>query len=115
MINNRIDRISDQVKRELGDIIKELKDPRIPSLTSVISVQVTKDLKFAKAYISVMGTPDQQKAAIEGLKSASGFIRKEIAARVDLRYSPEFNFVLDDSISKSIHISELLNEINKSE
>ena len=108
---NRIDRISEEVKRELSKIIRELKDPRIPLMTSVVLVDVTKDLRYAKAYISVMGAKEQQKAALEGLKSAAGFIRKEIGRRVQLRYTPEFIFVLDESIEHGSRISNILHEI----
>jgi ribosome-binding factor A len=107
----RIDRIREEVKRELSGIIRELKDPRIPLMTTVVLVEVTKDLRYAKAYISVMGNKEQQKAAIEGLKSAAGFIRKEIGRRVQLRYTPEFSFVLDESIEHGSRISGLLHDI----
>lgn len=107
----RTDRISEEVKKNLSDIIRELKDPRIPLMTSVVSVNVTKDLKYAKAYISVMGDDEAKKAAIEGLKSASGFIRKEIGNRVLLRALPQFSFEIDDSIEHGAHINELLNSV----
>ena len=87
---NRIDRISEEVKRELSMIIRELKDPRLSkAVVSVVNVNVTKDLKFAKAYISVLGNEDIQKGAMDALKSASGFIRKEVGHRVNLRNTPE--------------------------
>ncbi|MDK2798533.1 MAG: ribosome-binding factor [Clostridiales bacterium] len=111
MSYNRINRISEEIKKELSEIIRELKDPRIPAMTSVILVDVTRDLRYAKVYISVMGTQEQQNNAIAGLKSAAGFIRKEIGRRVQLRYTPEFTFVLDESIEHGAHISKLLHEI----
>lgn len=109
----RTDRISEEIKKNLSDIIRELKDPRIPLMTSVVSVSVTKDLKYAKAYISVMGDAETKKAAIDGLKSAAGFIRKEIGNRVLLRALPQFSFTLDDSIEHGAHINELLNSVIK--
>ena len=74
----RTDRINEEVKKELSSIIRDLKDPRIPMMTSVVTVNVTNDLRYAKAYISVMGTDEEKKDAIKGLKAAAGFIRREI-------------------------------------
>jgi ribosome-binding factor A len=109
---NRIDRISEEVKRELSMIIRELKDPRLSkAVVSVVNVNVTKDLKFAKAYISVLGSEDLQKGAMDALKSASGFIRKEVGHRVNLRNTPEFTFVLDNSIEYGAHINEVLKNL----
>ena len=108
---SRTDRISEEIKRELANIIRELKDPRIPQLVSVTKVEVTKDLSYAKAYISVLGDEKVQKDTIAGLKSASGFIKKEIAHRVKLRTIPEFSFIADDSIAYGSHISEVLKRL----
>ena len=108
---SRTDRISEEVKRELSAVIRELKDPRIPVMTSVIAVRVTKDLKFAKAHISVMGDEKAKNDAIAALKSAAGFIRREIGHRLNLRNTPEFTFVSDDSIEYGAHINEILREL----
>ena len=107
----RIDKINGEVMRELANVIRELKDSRIPIMTSVVAVHVTNDLRYAKAYISVMGDENVKRRAMEGLKSASGFIRREIGKRVDLRYTPEFIFELDDSIEHGSHIVKLLKNI----
>ncbi len=104
----RIDKINEEVRRELATVIRELKDSRIPMMTSVVAVKVTNDLRYAKAYISVMGDEETQKKALEGLKSAAGFVRREMGKRVDLRYTPEFIFELDRSIEHGAHIEELL-------
>lgn len=104
----RIDKINEEVRRELANVIRDLKDSRIPMMTSVVSVSVTNDLRYAKAYISVMGDDQTQKKAMEGLKSAAGFVRREIGRKVDLRYTPEFIFELDKSIEHGAHIDELL-------
>ena len=104
----RIDKINEEVRRELAALIRELKDSRIPMMTSVVAVNVTNDLRYAKAYISVMGDEQTQKKALEGLKSAAGFVRREMGRRVDLRYTPEFIFELDHSIEHGAHIEELL-------
>lgn len=104
----RIDKINEEIRRELAMVIRELKDTRIPMMTSVVAVRVTSDLRYAKAYISVMGEEEVQKKAIEGLKSAAGFVRREIGKRVDLRYTPEFIFELDHSIEHGARIDQLL-------
>ena len=108
---SRTDRISEEVKRELSAVVRELKDPRLPLMTTVVAVKVTKDLKFAKAYISVLGSAEDKKGALAALKSASGFIRREIGHRLNLRNTPEFTFVEDDSIEYGAHINEILKEL----
>ena len=92
-------RINMEVQRELSEIIRSgIKDPRIHPMTSVVSVEVTPDLKYCKAFISVLGNEDAGKATIEGLKSAEGFVRRELARRVYLRNTPQIKFILDQSI-----------------
>ena len=113
MANNRINKINEEIRRELAVIIRELKDSRIPMLTSVVAVSVTNDLSYAKCYISVMGDEETQKNAIAGLKSAAGFIRHEIGRRINIRYTPEFVFELDHSIEHGAHINRVLSEIRK--
>ena len=113
MANSRINKINEEVKRELSSVIRELKDLRIPIMTSVVAVNVTPDLRWAKAYISVMGSDEEQKKAIEGLKNAGGFIRREIGHRLKLRYTPEFDFELDHSIEHGAYINNLINNMNK--
>lgn len=109
----RNSRLSEEIKRSISNIIQnELKDPRIPMLTSVTNVDVTKDLKYAKVFISVYGDPEQKAKCIEGLKSSSGFIRKEVGNSVKMRHIPELMFELDESIEYGLHISKILNEIN---
>jgi len=100
-------RISEEIKKELSTVIRELKDPRIPVMTSVLRVDVTPDLRFAKAHISVMGTDAEKAAAIEGLTKAAGFVRQQIGSRVDLRFTPEFTFVCDNSIEYGAKINEM--------
>lgn len=111
---DRIVRISEEVKKEISNIIQnEIKDPRLPSMVSIIACNVTKDLKFAKVYVSVLGNEDEKKNAIKALKSAAGFIRHELGQRVQLRYTPEIHFELDTSIEYGIHINKLLDEAKK--
>lgn len=109
----RTDRISEEVKKELSSVIRELKDPRIPMMTSVVKVDVTNDLRYAKAYISIMGNDEEKKDAIKGLTAAAGFIRREIGSRIKLRCVPEFSFVIDTTIEYGAHINKLLNDISK--
>ena len=100
--------------RELSNIIRgEIKDPRINSLTSVVSVEVSPDLKQCKAYISVLGDEESQKNTLAGLKSAEGFIRKELARTVNLRNTPEIIFIMDQSIEYGVNMSKLIDEVNK--
>ncbi len=111
----RTDRISEEVKKALSDIIRSLKDPRIPVMTSVVSVEVTGDLRYATAQISVMGDEQTKKEAIKGLKSAAGYIRRELGSRVQLRVTPEVIFKECDSIEHGAHINELLHKVLKEE
>lgn len=108
---DRTQRISEEMKKEVSSIIQnELKDPRLPQMISVISANVTKDLKYAKIYISVLGGKDEKKNALSALKSAAGYIRHEVSQRMQLRYTPEMHFELDDSIERGAYITRLINE-----
>ncbi|MBQ4515320.1 MAG: 30S ribosome-binding factor RbfA [Clostridia bacterium] len=108
MAANRINRINEEMKREMGSILRELKDPRIPLMTSVVAAEVTQDLRFAKIYVSVLGDENVQKEALVGLKKAAGFVRREVGRRLNLRITPEIQFALDHSIEHGAHINELL-------
>jgi ribosome-binding factor A len=111
---DRTSRLSEEIRRELSSIIQnELKDPRIPMLTSIMRVDVTKDLKYAKVYVSVFGDDEKKQKCIEGLRSAAGFIRKEIGHRIKMRHTPEIIFEIDQSIEHGLHISKVISEINK--
>ncbi|MBQ9608616.1 MAG: 30S ribosome-binding factor RbfA [Lachnospiraceae bacterium] len=105
-------RINGEVQRELSRIIsREIKDPRIAPMTSVTSVNVTPDLKFCKAFISVLGDEDKAKETLAGLESANGFIRHELARSINLRNTPEITFVLDNSIEYGINMSKKIDEV----
>lgn len=107
-------RINMEVQRELSRIIsREIKDPRINSMTSVVDVVVTPDLKYCKAYISVLGDAESADATLEGLKSAEGFIRRELAHSVNLRNTPEITFVMDNSIEYGVTMSKKIDEVVK--
>lgn len=107
-------RINMEVQRELSELIRSgIKDPRIHPMTSVVAVEVTPDLKYCKAYVSVLGDEEAGKATIEGLKSAEGFVRRELARRVNLRNTPELKFILDQSIEYGVNMSHLIDEVTR--
>ncbi len=105
-------RINGEVQRELSRIIsREIKDPRIAPMTSVTDVIVTPDLKFCKAFISVLADEESARETLEGLKSASGYIRRELAKSINLRNTPELIFVMDNSIEYGIEMSKKIDEV----
>ena len=106
-------RINGEVQKELSQIIRESKDPRIHPLTSVLEVDVATDLKTCKVYISVMGNDEDRIKTKEGLKSASGFIRRELARRLNLRNTPELTFIVDNSIENAMNMIKLIDDVNK--
>lgn len=112
MAKERINKINEEIRRELSAIIRDLKDSRIPMMTSIVAVRVTNDLSYAKVYVSVMGDEEVQKKALAGLRSAAGFVRREVGHRLTLRHTPEVLFELDHSIEHGAHINQMLNDIN---
>lgn len=101
------------MKREIAQILREeLKDPRIGFIT-ITSVEVTRDLRYAKVFISVYGGEPVKKQSLEALNKASGFVRKEVGRRIQLRYTPEISFAFDNSIEHGAKISKLLTKIKK--
>ena len=107
-------RINGEVQKELSNIIRsEIKDPRINPMTSVVAVEVAPDLKTCKAYISVLGDEESQKNTLAGLKSAEGYIRRELARTVNLRNTPEIRFILDQSIEYGVNMSKLIDDVTK--
>lgn len=112
---NRTARISEEVRKILSDIIRNnIKDPRVPMLTTVTKVEVTKDLRYAKAYISVYGEKEEKVKCIEGLRSAAGYIRREVGSKIKVRYTPEILFEIDESLEHGLHINKILSDIKKS-
>lgn len=105
-------RINGEVQRELSNIIRNLKDPRVGIMTTVTAVEVAPDLKTCKAYISVLGDEEAKADTMAGLKSAAGFIRRELARTVNLRNTPELKFVMDQSIEYGMKMSKLIDEVN---
>ena len=105
-------RVNGEVQRVLAEIIRgEIKDPRISPLTSVVAVEVAPDLKSCKAWISVLGGEEQRKDTLAGLKSAEGFIRRQIAKTINLRNTPEITFVMDQSIEYGVNMSHKIDEL----
>lgn len=107
MASNRIGRINEEIQRELASLIPNVKDPRVTGMISVTAVDTTPDLRYAKIYISVLDKSDCTQV-LTGLKSASGYLRRELGRALRLRYTPELTFIRDDSIDKGAHILDLL-------
>ena len=110
MASNRIGRINEEIQRELSALIPAVKDPRVSGMISVTAVETTPDLRYAKAYISVVDKENGERV-LKGLRSASGWLRRELGSALKLRYTPELVFQLDDSIDKGAHILELLRSV----
>ena len=104
-------RVNDEVQRELSQILREIKDPRVSKLTSITMVEVATDLKTCEIHFSVLGTEEEGKETLQGLRSASGFIRRELAHRVNLRNTPELHFILDHSIAYGVEMTHKIDEV----
>lgn len=112
----RVNRINEEIKKLVSKmLLNELKDPRISSLTSVVAVEVTRDLRYANIFISVYGSEEEKDDTIAALTKAAGFVRKEIGKNLKLRYTPEPIFKMDRSIETGIYISDLINKVNQKE
>ena len=116
MASNRIGRINEEIQREISAQIRRLKDPRVSGtgMVSVTRVDTTGDLRYARIYISVLNK-EQEKDVLKGLKSASGFLRRELGSALRLRYTPELQFIADDSMEYGAHILELLHNVEVQE
>ena len=106
-------RVNTEVQRELSNIIKNMKDPRVAPWTSVVAAEVAPDLKTCKAYISVLGDGKAQEDTIRGLESAEGYIRRELAHTLNMRNTPEIRFILDQSIEYGVNMSKKIDEVNR--
>ena len=107
MESNRIGRINEEIQRELATLIRTVKDPRVHGLVSITGVDTTSDLRYSKIYVSVLDKSDVSEV-VKGLKSAGGYLRRELGAALKLRYTPELQFVEDDSIGQGAHILSML-------
>ena len=118
MANYRRGRINDEMQRAMAEILRSVKDPRVSeAFISVTGAEVTPDLKFAKIYYSALGmkSAEDKKEIAKGLKSSAGYIRRQVAQRLNLRITPELTFIEDTSITYGAHIAELLNGITFSD
>ena len=109
MASNRIGRINEEIQRELASLIRTVKDPRVHGLVSITAVDTTSDLRYSRIYVSVLDKSDV-KEVVKGLKSAAGYLRRGLGAALKLRYTPELQFVEDDSIGQGAHILSLLRD-----
>ena len=112
MASNRIGRINEEIQRELSSLIRTVKDPRVHGLVSITAVDTTPDLRYAKIFVSVLDKSDV-KEVVKGLRSAGGYLRRELGRSLQLRYTPELTFVADDSIAEGGHILELIEKLDQ--
>jgi ribosome-binding factor A len=107
----REDQLSGAITRELSDLIRtRMKDPRI-GFASITGVELSHDLRYAKVFVSVMGSPEEQRETMRGLDSANGFLRRELAQRLTIRHVPEISFRLDESIARGARVLDLLKQV----
>ena len=112
MASNRINRINEEIQKELSSLFRTLKDPRVQGgMVTVTHVDTTSDLRYCRVFVSVLNKA-QEADVIKGLKSAAGYLRRELGAAIQLRYTPELQFVADDSIEQGAHILEMLRDPN---
>lgn len=113
MPNYKNARQSEDIHRELTDVLRSLKDPRIDPMLSIVKVDLARDGSSCKVYVSSIAGMERAAESVKGLKSAAGFVRREIGQRLSLRHTPEFFFIADDSIEHGAHIAEILNDLNR--
>lgn len=112
MASNRIGRINEEIQRELSTLIRNVKDPRVKGMISITAVNTTPDLRYCNVYVSMLDKGDV-KEVVKGLKSAAGYLRRELGRTVQLRYTPELSFIPDDSIAEGARILELIHDLDK--
>ena len=112
MPSNRIGRINEEIQRELSALLRTVKDPRLQGgLLTITHVDTTSDLRWCKVYVSALDK-SQEKDMLKGLKSAAGYLRRELGASLQLRYTPQLEFIADDSIQHGAHILQMLRDPN---
>lgn len=111
-LSNRINMVNEQIKRILSEIIRNMKNPALDSLISVVAVETTSDFSLSKVYVSIFGDDKKKSLVLDAIKNSSGFIRKELGRKIKLHATPALVFILDDSIEKSAHINKLISDIN---
>ena len=112
MAGYRMGRTTEDIHRELSDIFRSLKDPRVSGIISIVRCEVANDLSVAKVYVSAAEGREKTKEAVKGLESAAGYIRRELSLRLSLRHTPQLKFIADDSIAHSADISAILEKIS---
>ena len=116
MAGYRIDRVSEDIKREIIAIVRELKDPRVlDKMLTVVRVEVSSDASYAKVYISALEGLETAKEAVKGLKNATGYVRREVGKRLHLRKTPELVFIADDSIEHGMNIVKIMDDLSTEE
>lgn len=111
--NIKLERMQSQIHQYLGELIhSEVKDPRVSKLTSIVRVEVAHDLKFAKVYITTLGTDEERKQALEGLNRAKGFLRSRLSKIMQTKIAPEITFINDTSIEYAAYIQQKLETLN---
>ncbi|MBQ3356059.1 MAG: 30S ribosome-binding factor RbfA [Oscillospiraceae bacterium] len=112
MASNRIGRINEEIQRELSELLRNLKDPRVhKTMLSITRVETTPDLRYAKVYVSLLDK-EATKETLAGLKSSAGFLRRELGKNLHLRYTPELQWQIDDSITHGAHILDILSKLD---
>lgn len=116
MSENRVRRVAEQIRKDVSQIIgSEMKDPRLAGITSVTDVQLSRDLRYASIYVSIFGSDLEKQETLQTLIKATGFIRTEIGKRIRLRYTPDINFYLDNSIEYGAHIERVIKSLKEDE
>ncbi len=113
MAGFKINRVTSDIKLALSDILREVKDPRISKLLSIVKLDVSGDMSYAKVYVSAIEGKDKTEESVKALKGAAGYIRRELGARLKLRKVPELRFVADNSIEISANISKIVNDFEQ--
>lgn len=112
----RPERVAQLIRRELSDIItNRMRDPRVGQWLSITDVEVTRDLSFARVYLSMLGPAEERERVLEGLRSATGFIRSQLAPRLDVREVPELRFEIDTSLDKGARVDDILRRLERGE
>lgn len=113
MPGHKVDRLAEDFKRELAVIMRGLKDPRIHGMLSIVKLDLSNDLSHCKIYISAVEGMETAKEAVQGLNSASGFIKRELMAQIQMRRCPDLKFIADDSIEQSANLNKILRELGQ--
>jgi ribosome-binding factor A len=115
-MSRRTERLNHLLRQEITDLLqREAKDPRLSVMVSVTRVSVSSDLRYARVFVSVMGTEEEKKGLLAGLRAASGFLRRELSGRLSIRYTPELSFFYDDTMEQAGKVLELIQQVSASE